>query len=161
MKKKIANGIIISVLVVVLAALGFFYFMPDYDILMVRSGSMVPYLNVGDMIVTGPMNGPVNGEIETGTVVTYEYQGELITHRVKEIEGAHLTTQGDAVEDPDPWDVTLSDVRGVFLFKIPSIGYVTSFIQTKTGWFLTIIIPGALLTLWLVKDIVKEAFSEA
>jgi hypothetical protein len=55
----------------------------------------------------------------------------------------------------------MSDVRGVYLFKIPSVGYVTNFIQTKTGWFLTIIIPGALLTLWLVKDIVKEAFSEA
>jgi hypothetical protein len=41
------------------------------------------------------------------------------------------------------------------------VGYVTRFIQTKTGWFITIIVPGALLTLWLVKDIVKEAFSEA
>lgn len=161
MKKKIINGIVVSVLVFVLAALGFFYFVPGYDILMVRSGSMVPYLNVGDMIVTGPMDGPVNGEIKPGTVVTYEFQEDLITHRVKEIDGELLMTQGDAVEDPDPWEVTLSDVKGVFLFKIPSIGYVTSFIQTKTGWFLTIIIPGALLTLWLVKDIVKEAFSEA
>jgi hypothetical protein len=77
------------------------------------------------------------------------------------MEGSKLTTRGDAVEDPDPWDVTLSDVRGVYLFKIPSVGYLTNFIQTKTGWFITIIIPGALLTLWLVKDIVKEAFSEA
>jgi hypothetical protein len=77
------------------------------------------------------------------------------------MEGSNLTTKGDAVENADPWDVTMSDVRGVFLFKLPSVGYVTSFIQTRTGWFLTIIIPGALLTLWLVKDIVKEAFSEA
>jgi signal peptidase len=159
--KKIVNVTVLTILVIILGVMGFFYFMPGYNMLMVRSGSMVPYLNVGDMIITGPMDGPINGKIEPGTVVTYEYNDELITHRVTAIEGSSLTTKGDAVEDADPWEVTLSDVRGTLLFKIPSIGYVTSFIQTRTGWFLTIIIPGALLTLWLVKDIVKEAFSEA
>jgi signal peptidase len=159
--KKIVNVTVLTILVIILGVMGFFYFMPGYNMLMVRSGSMVPYLNVGDMIITGPVDGPIHGKIEPGTVVTYEYNNELITHRVASMEGSNLTTKGDAVENADPWDVTMSDVRGVFLFKLPSVGYVTSFIQTKTGWFLTIIIPGALLTLWLVKDIVKEAFSEA
>jgi len=38
---------------------------------------------------------------------------------------------------------------------------VTSFVQTKLGWFLAIIIPGALLVGWLAKDIVKAALSDA
>jgi len=116
---------------------------------------------MGDLVITGPLNGPINGEIKPGTIVTYEYSKELITHRVQSIDGKTLVTKGDAVEDTDSWSVTLSDVRGVYLFRIPYVGYVTSFVQTKLGWFLAIIIPGALLVGWLAKDIVKAALSDA
>ena len=158
---KIVTKVITAVLALILAGLGFLYFMPGYDMYLVRSESMTPYINMGDLIITGPMDGPFSGKIATGTIVTYEYRNELVTHRIKGVDGETLVTQGDATEDPDPWKVTISDVRGVYLFKIPSVGYVTNFVQTKTGWFITIIIPGTLLVLWLVKDIVKEAFSEA
>jgi len=121
---------------------------------------MKPAINMGDLIITGPLNGPVNGEIEPGTVVTYEYKRETITHRVQAIDGTTLVTKGDAAEDPDPWSVTVSDVKGVYLFKIPYVGFVTSFVQSKLGWFLMIIIPAALLVFWLAKDIVKEAFRD-
>jgi len=116
---------------------------------------------MGDLIITGPLSGPINGELKPGMIVTYEYSKELITHRVQSIDGKALITKGDAVEDPDPWSVTVSDVRGIYLFKIPYVGYVTSFVQTKFGWFLAIIIPAALLVAWLVKDILKVAFSDA
>ncbi|MFC2039083.1 signal peptidase I [Chloroflexota bacterium] len=158
---KIVSRVVLAILVLALAGMAFIYFVPGYDLYMVRSESMTPNINMGDLIITGPMNGPVNGEVKPGTVVTYEYQNELITHRVKEINGDVIVTQGDATEDPDPWQVTLSDVRGVYQFKIPSVGFITHYVQTKTGWFVTIIIPGTLLVLWLVKDIVKEALSEA
>ncbi|MFC1943121.1 signal peptidase I [Chloroflexota bacterium] len=158
---KILNRLVLSVLVLVLAGLAFLYFVPGYNLYLVRSGSMTPALNVGDLIITGPMDGPINGEVKPGTIITYEYSKELITHRVRSIDDKTLVTKGDATEEPDPWSVTMSDVRGVYLFKIPFVGYLTNFVQSKTGWFLTIIIPATLLVLWLVKDIVKEAFSEA
>ncbi|GAI05183.1 unnamed protein product [marine sediment metagenome] len=113
------------------------------------------------MIITGPVNGPINGELKPGSIVTYQHSKELITHRVQSIDGTTLVTKGDAVEDPDPWSITVSDVKGVYLFKIPYVGYVTSFVQTKFGWFLAIIIPAALLVAWLVKGIVKAALSDA
>lgn len=72
-----------------------------------------------------------------------------------------LVTKGDAAEDADPWAVSVSDVKGVYLFKIPYVGYMTSFIRTKLGWFLMIIVPAALLVGWLTRDIIKEAFSSA
>jgi signal peptidase len=157
---KVLNRILMAILVVILAGLGFLYFMPGYNMYLVRSESMTPNIKMGDLIITGPMNGPVSKDIAPGTVVTYEYRGELVTHRVKAVNGEVIVTQGDAVEDPDPWQVTISDVRGIYLFKIPSVGYLTNFVQSKKGWFLTIIIPGTLLVLWLVKDIVKEAFKD-
>ncbi|MFC2022191.1 signal peptidase I [Chloroflexota bacterium] len=159
--KKVLNRLVLTVLVLVLAGLAFLYFSPGYNLYLVRSESMRPAINMGDLIINGPLDGSINGALKSGTIVTYEYKKELITHRVQSIDGKTLVTKGDATEDPDPWSVVLSDVRGIYLFKIPYVGYLTNFIHTKLGWFLTIIIPGALLVLWLAKDIVKEALSEA
>lgn len=160
MKVKIVRGLIYTLLVFLVAGFALLYFSPDYNLYVVRSGSMTPAIRVGDVIITGPVDGPINGEVTPGTVITYQHTKGTITHRVYSRDGAELVTKGDAVEDIDPWSVSMSDVRGVYLFKIPYMGFVTSFIQTKTGWFITIIIPAALLVLWLAKDIVKEAFSE-
>ncbi len=158
---KIFSWLVTAVLVLIVAGLAFIYFSPGYDLRLVRSESMKPAVNMGDLIITGPLNGPINGELKPGMIVTYEYSKELVTHRVQLIDGTTLVTKGDAVEDPDPWPVTVSDVRGIYLFKIPYVGYVTSFVQTKFGWFLAIIIPAALLVGWLIKDILKAAFSDA
>ena len=158
---KILNRSILVVISLVLVGLVFLYLAPNYNLYVVRSESMKPAINMGDLIINGPVSGPINGEVEPGKVITYEYNGELITHRVESIDEATLVTRGDAVEDPDPWPVAMSSVRGVYLFKIPYVGYVTSFVQTKFGWFLAIIIPAALLVAWLIKDVLKEAFSNA
>ncbi len=158
---KVFLWLVSIVLGLVVAGLTFLYFSPGYDLRLLRSESMKPAINMGDLIITGPLNGPINGEIKPGTIVTYEYSGELVTHRVQSIDGKALVTKGDAAEDPDPWSVTLSDVRGIYLLKIPYVGYVTNFVQTKLGWFLMIIFPAVLLVGWLAKDIVKEALSDA
>ena len=151
---KIIGWIVSSVLVLFLVGLGLIYLLPGYDLLLVRSESMVPAIKMGDLIITVP----VNGDIKPGTIVTYRRPIGPITHRMLAVDGETLVTKGDAVEDPDPWSVTLSDVLGVYLFKLPYVGYLTNFVQTKLGWFLVIIIPAALLVAWLVKDILKEAF---
>jgi len=158
---KTFSWIVSIILGIALAGLAFLYFTPGYNLYLVRSESMKPAINMGDLIITGPMNGLINGEVKPGTIVTYETSKELVTHRVQAVDGEALVTKGDAVEDTDPWPVTLSDVRGIYLFKIPFVGFLTSFIQTKIGWFLSIIIPAALLVGWLAKDILKEAFSDA
>jgi len=156
---KIFGWLVATVLGLALAGFVFIYLSPDYNLLLVRSQSMTPAINMGDMVITGPVNGPINGELKPGTIVTYERGKAWVTHRVLSIDGDTLVTKGDNTEDPDPWSVSLSDVRGTYLFKIPYVGYVTNFTQTKRGWFLTIILPATLLVAWLVKDIVKEALS--
>ena len=133
---KILSRLVLTMLSLILAGLAFLYFVPGYNLYLVRSESMRPAINIGDLIITGPMNGPINGEVKPGTIITYEYSKELVTHRVRSIDGKTMVTKGDATEDPDPWSVTLSDVRGVYLFKITYVGYLTNFVRTKLGWFL-------------------------
>ena len=158
---KVFGWLVSIVLALVIAGFVFVYFSPHYDICLVRSESMKPAINMGDMVITGPLDGPLSGEVEPGTIVTYQRGEELVTHRVLSVDGDTLVTKGDAVEDPDARSVNLSDVRGVYLFKIPYIGYVSSFVQTKVGWFLAIIIPATALVALLIRSIYKELRSDS
>ncbi len=151
---KVFGWLVSIVLAIIIASFLFVFFSPDYDMRLVRSESMKPAINMGDMVITGPSG----GEVEPGTIVTYQQGSELVTHRVLSVDGDTLVTKGDAVEDPDPWQVTLSDVKGVYLFKIPYIGYLVNFISTKLGWFLVIILPAAALVALIIRDIIKEAW---
>ena len=158
---KITSWIVTSVLVLFIAGLGFIHFVPGYSFSLVRSGSMTPAINVGAVIITRPASGAgVDGNIKPGAIVMYMHDSELITHRIVSVNGSTLVMKGDALEHPDPWPVGVSSVQGVYLFKIPYIGYVMNFLRTKLGWFLAIIIPAAGIVGLLVKDILKEAFRD-
>ena len=158
---KLLSWLVSTVLALVIGSFVFLHFSPDYNIYLVRSESMKPAVNMGDMVITGPLNGPLNGEVKPGMIVTYKHGKGLVTHRALSINGDILVTKGDAAEEPDPWPVTLSDVVGIYLFKIPYIGYVSNFVRAKLGWFLVIILPAILLVALLVRDIVKEAMSSS
>ena len=158
---KLVSLIVFVTFIVIAGFLAFSYFSPDYALYTVRSGSMQPSINVGDMIVTGPPAGPLNGDIKPGTIVTYAYNKGLVTHRVVAVNGDNLVTKGDYLEEPDPKLVSMSKIKGVYLFKVPYIGYVSSFAATKQGWFLTIVLPSILLVAWIIKDIIKESLSYA
>jgi signal peptidase len=147
-------------LLLVIAGLAFVYFSPDYDMYVVRSGSMTPAVEVGDMVITGPASGPFGGGIKPGTIVTYARGKELITHRIVSLENGILVTKGDASEDPDAQPVQMTQVVGVYLFKIPKLGYVSSFIHTKPGWLLVIILPTAALVGLIIKEIINEALRD-
>jgi signal peptidase len=155
---KIFTRLALAILILIIIVLGLIHFVPGYDILFVRSESMVPSINLGDVVVTGPINGFLSGELQTGKVIVYEMGKNRITHRILSISGDTIIAKGDALNNPDPWPVSLSQVKGIVFFHIPYLGYVTGFIRTRNGWFLAIILPAALLVLWIVKDIIKESF---
>ena len=154
--KKALGWLVTIALVLVIGGFVFVHFSPDYNMYLVRSESMKPAINMGDMVVIGPLDGPIRGEAKPGSIVTYLRGTELVTHRVLSVDGSTLLTKGDAVEDADPWPVSLSDVRGVYLFRIPGMGYAQNFIRTKLGWLLVVIIPAAVLVAFLIRDIRKK-----
>lgn len=153
---KVFGWVVSVILAVVIGGFVFVHFSPDYNMYLVRSESMKPAINMGDMVVIGPLDGPLRGVVEPGSIVTYRRGAELVTHRVLSVDGSTLATKGDAMEDADPWPVSLSDVRGVYLFRIPSIGYFSNFIRTKLGWLVVVIIPAAVLVAFLIRDIRKK-----
>jgi signal peptidase I len=156
--KKYSRMIILAVCVIIgllIVTMIFFKVVPGYNFYVVRSGSMEPAINTGDLVFTGPA-----GSISTGKIITFETEGETVTHRVHSMEGGRIITKGDANKTADTTAIAASDIKGGYLFKIPGLGNITSLVSTKKGWFLLVIVPAILLILFLVKDILKEAFKD-
>ena len=68
-----------------------------------------------------------NEEIKVNDIIEYELNGNLIVHRVIEIEKEVLEnyyiTKGDNNPDTDLLPVAQDQVKGIVKFKIPYLGY--------------------------------------
>jgi len=102
----------------------------------VVSKSMVPTLQVGDLVITEKV--PFNS-IHVGQVIVYQMPnaegtcpnppGLIIVHRVVGITSQGLTTQGDDRKtnpNPDPWDpIPASCVKGLVVLAVPYLGLIS------------------------------------
>jgi len=102
-------------------------------LLAVKSGSMYPVLEVGDVILMQPVS---QEEIEVGDVVIFYKPGtgELVVHRVVGKTSEGLYTKGDANPSIDWWSpLPYEYVVGRWTgFKIPNwlgIGYLSLFLS--------------------------------
>ena len=118
----------------------------ESPIMVVPSTSMVPTLNVGDIVI---VKGVDPNTITVGTIIIFRSPGGSIDiiHRVigimKEGNVLYFQTKGDHNAGPDPWSpgVPESNVKGMLLAKVPYIGYVTLSLQGP---------PGIILILFLI-----------
>ena len=153
---KVLTWTLSILLGLVVVAVGLIYVLPGWDLYIVRSDSMKPAFSARDLIITHP----VSGQVQPGEIITFRQGGELITHRVVSVGDNSIITKGDANEDPDLQPISPSQITGVYLFNIPNIGYLTSFISTKMGWFLVVILPAMILVGLLIREIIREAFKD-
>lgn len=101
--------------------------------IIVVSGSMEPAVRVGDFLVIREQD-----VYEAGDVVTYRSGGSLVTHRVVEIDGTDLITQGDANNVADE-PVALSQVEGKMIFRIPKLGQAALLLRKPAGILVTVL----------------------
>jgi len=103
----------------------------------VRSGSMEPEFSAGDLVFLRPVR-----QIEVGDVVAFNtprgIDGSVsrVLHRVVAVDdtGDRFTTKGDANPEPDPFKVGLESLVGEATgFKVPYVGYVILFLQSRLG----------------------------
>ena len=155
---NIFKAVTIAVLVAVVGILAFVYLFEDYNAYVVRSDSMQPTIKSGDMVFVGSPGSLLVGDVAPGTIITFQRNNEMVTHRIQSIEGDTVYTKGDALEETDPWAVSrFFDIEGCYMFHIPYVGLISSFIKTRLGWFVCVIVPAMCLVGFIVKDIVKEA----
>jgi signal peptidase I len=109
-----------------------------YQVRPVLSGSMVPLLPVGGVVVTERV--PISS-LRVGDVVVFhrpDRPAELVVHRIVAltpgVAGPVVRTKGDANGMPDPWQVTLRGTTAYRAsFSVPVIGYVAVWAHGPAG----------------------------
>lgn len=140
-------AVIVVSIFVVIAGISFFS-APDSSGLFgfkgytVVSGSMEPEIAVGDFIIV-EMD-PYKA-VETGDVVTFEYNTEIVTHRVVNRTEEGLVTKGDANNIQDQGFVTEDSYIGIKKMVIPYFGYVITFLQKPIAFAIIVALMGVYL----------------
>ena len=153
---NIASTVLVA-LVVLLAVLLMGSRLIGYRVFNIVSGSMEPEYSVGDLIYVKEVD---PATIKPGDVITFVLNEDLVvaTHRVVRVdaEKQRLYTKGDANDTEDGAPVHFKNVIGVPQFAIPSLGYVSDFIQHPPGMYITTAAVAALLILTFLPDFVKK-----
>jgi len=149
-------SIVVMVVICIVVGAIFLQLLPNYDVYVGRGDSMKPVLNEGDLLIHRTQFESLNEEIRPGTIVTYEFGKLVVTHRVVSVNSDIILTKGDANEDIDPWLVPLDNVKGVYSFRIPCVGYLVGFVQTKLGYSITIPAMALLMITLLNKNSISK-----
>jgi signal peptidase len=112
--------------------------------MVVSSQSMVPTLNVGDIIL---VRGTKPESITVGTIIIfhspYDYQMPIV-HRVLGImSGGNsllFATKGDNNPSPDAWRVPAKNIMGVYVGKLPYVGLISLELRGPLGVTLIILL---------------------
>ena len=116
----------VSALVVSALLLAFLGYRPMVD----RSGSMVPTIRVGDVVITEWVHAD---RIRPGQIVTFPQdigRTELITHRVQHVRVVGHTvkveTKGDANISSEHWSASTNTLVGRVVWRVPWVGTLIS-----------------------------------
>lgn len=135
-----------------------------YSPFSVQSNSMYPTISKGDYILVEECD---TEALESGDIITYftfiEGKRVVNTHRIVSVIGdgsvIQYQTQGDNKEtNPEPDDQLVSpgDVIGEYTgTRIPKMGAVIDYMSTQMGFFLIILLPVLLFTLYQIYKLIK------
>lgn len=163
-KTSIKKGIIKDIAIVAIGVLVIWVglqlaFGTQNPFYVVSSGSMVPVLEVYDVLV---VSGHVPFEdIQVGDIIVFNRPSghdRVIVHRVAAIiddEPKTIRTKGDANPASIPgtdFPITEEEYIGKVVYTIPQIGYITQVLRPPTNYVIIAIVIGIMI----VKQIIKK-----
>lgn len=121
----------------------------ESPLMVVSSGSMVPTLNVGDIII---VRGVDPHAVSVGTIIIfhspYEYDIPIV-HRVVAVhnDGGSVTfeTKGDHNGIQDGWRVPAQNLIGAYVAKIPYVGLISLELRGPLGVVLIILLVALII----------------
>ena len=114
-----------------------------FPIHVVRSESMVPTLDPGDLVIVKATS---SNKVDLGDIIIYRaprpYPSPIIhrvTDRVNDDGDIYFRTKGDNNPTSDPYLISPSDIVGEYAgYKVPVIGHLILFLQSPIGIIVTI-----------------------
>jgi signal peptidase I len=128
--------------------MGWFLSTYVFGVYVVISGSMIPTLEVGEIIVIVPVHTPSVGDIVVYTQpIAGHCTGLTIVHRIVAISPQGVITQGDnrlTNPSPDAWSPTPFDcIKGKVILGIPYLGYISFYLRPPYNY---VIVAAVVLT---------------
>lgn len=141
------------------------YTAPVFNAYVVLSGSMLPTIQVRDIVVTKKIS---EDRLNVGDIITFispdqRFGGISITHRIiekiyDETQGIYTyKTQGDANNVADSVPVPNSNIVGKVILKIPKLGYIQDILASKAGLIIIVLIPCLAILSYDIMKILKKA----
>lgn len=138
---------VITIILILALVFGFWRIMQfalgtEYPALAVASKSMVPTLNVGDLIIVqGANTEQINADPTMGDIIVFEKSNkDLVVHRAIEringTDGYSFTTKGDNNPGPDSEKVNESRIVGKVVGRIPWIGNFALLLHSQQNVYL-------------------------
>ena len=134
---------------------------PFFSVYTIVSPSMVPTINVYDIIINKAVNNPT--DVQKEDIITFTSTGVLskgltVTHRVKDIlideqtNEYEYVTKGDNNLIKDDTPAKYSNLIGKVILRFPGLGKVQAFVGSKFGWLVVVIIPALII---IIQDVLK------
>lgn len=153
LKSGIVKDIVIVVIGIAIIWVGLrVAFGTENPFYVVSSGSMIPNLNIFDVIV---VQGHVNfDQLKIGDIIVFnrpDGHDKVIVHRVAEIlnkDPLVIRTKGDANPGSIPgtdFPITKGDYIGKVVYVVPQIGYVTRILTPPINYIIIAVIIGVML----------------
>lgn len=117
----------------------------------IASSSMSPTYKKGDLVYTKHIE---LKDLKEGDTIAFVANEELllITHRVIEIDSDNklIYTKGDNNNQADKKAVKYEDIVGKVEFKIPKIGYISSYFTSTRGRYVFLALVAILLVMLFI-----------
>jgi signal peptidase len=153
LKSGIVKDIIIVVIGIAIIWIGLrIAFGTENPFYVVSSGSMIPNLNIFDVIVV--QGNDAFNHLKVGDIIVFNRPNghdKVIVHRVAEIlnnDPLVIRTKGDANPGSIPgtdFPITKDDYIGKVVYVIPQIGYVTRILTPPINYIIIAVIVGIML----------------
>lgn len=126
-KKRRISSLIPAVLIAMIAVYftsGYF----SYYAVAIASGSMVPSINKGDVVIVKKIDNQYD-QLEEGQVIAFKYNEVIVVHRliniIEENGQYYFYTKGDANSEPDNYVIHENMIIGTVNLRIPYLGLPT------------------------------------
>lgn len=141
------------------------YTAPVFNAYVVLSGSMLPSIQIKDIVVTKKV---AEEELEIGDIITFispdpRFGGISVTHRIvdkyyDESSGSYsYRTRGDNNNVADSALVPNNNILGKVILKIPKLGYLQDILSSKGGLIIVVLIPCLVILSYDIMKLLKKA----
>lgn len=146
LKKEIIDtlkflGLLLVIYIVIAGAFRYLPFLNKYEHFVIRTDSMVPVLNVSDIVIIDNSINPKN--IQAGDIIAFKVDitndtvDDVVVHYIDEVlpfgDEVIFKTISEKSGIQDSWTIEEEDIVGIYKYKVENFGKLILFLQSWIG----------------------------